>query len=360
MRAFVIVVALVGCGEVVQEQRNDPKERGVACTTGTECISGNCVDGVCCNAMCDGTCEACVGAKTGADDGVCMPVKANTDPDAECEASCTAAGAIPATCAGGVAACTTMPTSCGYAVCDAQNVACATSCTDNLSCSATGFCNAAHVCAKRLRVAIEAHPSACTRTQGLPMVKAALEARGHVAAIVDGTMLDTTQELANYDVILTGGLGSCQTDDRAAYDPLLAQWVMDGGGLVASGWLLYLPGPTNFAALMPNEGSSYLSGNQDVTILGPHPIVDGIAPFTVTTTYTPYGGAPKMGSTDLLSAGGFPIAQAWDQGSGRVVFDGLLHLDDFNTYANSPLVDGTNAEALEVLMRSVEWAGGSL
>lgn len=364
MRGFVIIAALVGCGEVVQQQPDLRKELGNACTSGADCLTGNCADGVCCNAACDGTCEACVNAKTGVDDGVCAPIPANTDPDAECPSGCTAEGAVHATCMGSVAACNTQTTACGYYACDAQSITCASTCTDNTSCSATGFCNAAGVCAKRLRVAIEASPDACTRNNSLPVVKAALEARGHTATIVDGTMIDEEAEIAQYDVILTGGLGNpgCQPDDRAAYDAVLMPWVLNGGGLVASGWVFFLRPPTNFTALLPtyDPNYSYLSGAQSVTMVDPHPIVTGIGPFTSSGDNISYATQPKSGSTYLLQAGGQYIANAWTQGAGRVVFDGLLHLEDYATYHNAPLIDGTNPAALEILMRSVEWAGSSL
>ncbi len=35
------------------------KKNGVTCTAGTQCASGQCVDGVCCNSACGGQCQAC-------------------------------------------------------------------------------------------------------------------------------------------------------------------------------------------------------------------------------------------------------------------------------------------------------------
>ncbi len=57
---------------------------GFTCTLDTECGSGNCVDGVCCNVACDGLCEACDGALTMVSDGTCAPVVPGTDPENEC------------------------------------------------------------------------------------------------------------------------------------------------------------------------------------------------------------------------------------------------------------------------------------
>lgn len=53
-----------------------PLGQGKACIADTDCASGACVDGVCCNksrANCGG-CNACTKALTGLDDGACGPV----------------------------------------------------------------------------------------------------------------------------------------------------------------------------------------------------------------------------------------------------------------------------------------------
>lgn len=59
---------------------------GDHCERSDDCPSGFCVDGVCCDSACDGACEACSAANKGSGaDGVCGPVGAGGDPDAECE-----------------------------------------------------------------------------------------------------------------------------------------------------------------------------------------------------------------------------------------------------------------------------------
>jgi MYXO-CTERM domain-containing protein len=72
------------------------------------CETDYCSDGVCCDAPCDGECEACTEAKKGSgEDGVCDFIAAGTDPEPECEDSpgCTTAplcnGAGRCTCAAG-------------------------------------------------------------------------------------------------------------------------------------------------------------------------------------------------------------------------------------------------------------------
>ena len=58
---------------------------GQACSAWFQCETGSCVDGVCCDTACSGTCEACTANKTGGTDGTCAPIAGYTDPDAECE-----------------------------------------------------------------------------------------------------------------------------------------------------------------------------------------------------------------------------------------------------------------------------------
>ena len=60
---------------------------GQVCTEPSQCQSGICVDGVCCNTTCTGTCQACDLAGTS---GTCTLAANGTDPDVECGAvSCT-------------------------------------------------------------------------------------------------------------------------------------------------------------------------------------------------------------------------------------------------------------------------------
>jgi hypothetical protein len=65
-----------------------PRPLGSACNpggNGSDCASGHCVDGVCCDTPCTGMCSACTQARTGVASGTCAPVSAGQDPDDECE-----------------------------------------------------------------------------------------------------------------------------------------------------------------------------------------------------------------------------------------------------------------------------------
>jgi len=58
---------------------------GTACTGGTQCMSGFCVDGVCCNTVCSGVCTACSAAAKGqGTDGVCGNVASGFPDNNQC------------------------------------------------------------------------------------------------------------------------------------------------------------------------------------------------------------------------------------------------------------------------------------
>jgi hypothetical protein len=80
----------------------EPAEDGTPCEDGSECESEHCVDNVCCENACDGTCEACSAAAKGTgSDGTCGDVADNTDPDVECSVdglSCTDALCVAGAC----------------------------------------------------------------------------------------------------------------------------------------------------------------------------------------------------------------------------------------------------------------------
>jgi hypothetical protein len=169
----------VDCGGSCQ-----PCVAGKACGKVADCASSFCADGVCCNAKCDGICEACTKAKTGLADGACNAVPNGADPDNECaqdaastckqngfcngQRACAkydaATECVAASCASGTqtnsskcdgkGACPAATTqSCGQYICGAN--ACKTACTADADCISGDFCEnpgANGVCKAKLAV----------------------------------------------------------------------------------------------------------------------------------------------------------------------------------------------------------------
>ncbi len=65
------------------------KAAGALCSNAQECLSGNCVDGVCCNTACNSVCQRC---NIAGSVGTCTSIPAGTDPDNECTGNCNGAG----------------------------------------------------------------------------------------------------------------------------------------------------------------------------------------------------------------------------------------------------------------------------
>jgi hypothetical protein len=83
------------------------------------CESDYCIDGVCCNEVCNGVCRSCIQQNTGQSDGRCSPVRSGEDPDNNCptdpSSSCLDDGVCD-----GAGSCRKYPagTPCGLATCD--------------------------------------------------------------------------------------------------------------------------------------------------------------------------------------------------------------------------------------------------
>jgi hypothetical protein len=113
---------------------------GQACTggDGTQCSSGNCVDGFCCDMPCNGTCQACSNMLKGAGpDGHCGDIKAGSDPKMQCTDMGAASCGNDGSCDGN-GACQNygMATQCVAAGCNAGEL------TTARFCSGTGTCQA--------------------------------------------------------------------------------------------------------------------------------------------------------------------------------------------------------------------------
>jgi hypothetical protein len=79
------------CDNGIQDPTEDGVDCGGACPAcapvcgdGMECETGFCVQGICCNEACEGSCHSCRAADTIGPDGVCLPAKPGTDPKNSC------------------------------------------------------------------------------------------------------------------------------------------------------------------------------------------------------------------------------------------------------------------------------------
>jgi len=108
---------------------------GTACTAAKQCSSGACVDGVCCNSACTGSCMSCLKADTGMNDGTCAQIKSGTKSATDCPTDTTTCGR-DGTC-NGAGACTykASGTSCGAAMCTGSTLQAAPACDGKGTCA---------------------------------------------------------------------------------------------------------------------------------------------------------------------------------------------------------------------------------
>lgn len=216
-----------------------------------------------------------------------------------------------------------------------------------------------------LNIALEA-PVGCAVTNtgnSYPTAKALLEARGHTVTIVDGSGIDTLAEASAFDVIVfPGWCITPQGSDYAVFDGILTDYVNGGGGVVATGWALYASSTigTQLVTLLPTaRGDGYLGANVAVDPVPGSPITNLLGSFTSAADYLPYGGATKPGATVLARSGSTDVAAAWQVLRGRATFVGLLSVSDVTNYNSAGLLDGSQPNATEFFLRSIEWTGGA-
>jgi hypothetical protein len=75
------ISASCAAGQACDRNGNCKTKNGVACASASVCASGFCVDGVCCENACDGTCVSCNQAGL---TGKCSSYTAGSDPETEC------------------------------------------------------------------------------------------------------------------------------------------------------------------------------------------------------------------------------------------------------------------------------------
>lgn len=166
------------------------KTSGDSCNGATECVSGFCVDGVCCETACTGACLSCSELQTGQKSGKCQPVQAGKDPDDDCmtdapttcgrDGTCNGSGGCrkydstavcaDASCSGSMftaarrclaGACpAAAPMDCGQAQCAVEG--CRKGCSVDTDCSATSYCAGGTCVAKKGNGSVCGQGNECT------------------------------------------------------------------------------------------------------------------------------------------------------------------------------------------------------
>ena len=131
---------------------------GGACTSNSSCSSNYCVDGVCCNSACNGSCMACNTALTGQANGSCALVT-GTQPDPGTCSGSTGCNGSNCTCTQGSCkeatggSCST-GTDCATGICNCTNAACTTMACDTQACTCTYDSNADGHCDGNLNTGV--------------------------------------------------------------------------------------------------------------------------------------------------------------------------------------------------------------
>jgi MYXO-CTERM domain-containing protein len=225
--------------------------------------------------------------------------------------------------------------------------------------SAGAIIAAAPTSARAANVALEAPVAAPSRlpNESYSVIQALLEARGHTVTIVDGTEIDTIDEIQQFDTVVLSGSGYATGHDCALFDAIIADYVEQGGGLVVTGWFYYYNNYLNAPNLMevtPFEPSTNFIQNNVVTITDGHEIVDGLSDWN-NPSFDSNNGPIDMGAIELSRANGVIDAAVMEYGAGRVASLGPLFTAEYQAYTIQALHDGSIPDATEMFMRAIEW-----
>ena len=138
-----------------------PNPNGSVCTTMTDCTSGFCVDGVCCDTECNQDCKACKASLkvSQQDDGICDNASVGTGCG---EGQCIGLNLKLGSC-DGVGQCQPLPgtiVDCTPHIC--LNNACTTSCQSYTDCAANSYCGDDQMCHPKLANGTEcSSPTVC-------------------------------------------------------------------------------------------------------------------------------------------------------------------------------------------------------
>jgi MYXO-CTERM domain-containing protein len=187
--------------------------QGQPCAAATDCASGFCADGVCCNTACGGgvdtDCLACSAAKGASADGTCTPLTATTCSDGNactqtdtCQAG-TCMGGNPVTCTASDACHTAGTCAPATGTCSNPAKANGSACADGNACTQTDTCQSG--------ACVGANPVTCPPAPACHQVAACDPTTGTCAItpVADGTACDDGNKCTQGDTcqagVCTGG-----------------------------------------------------------------------------------------------------------------------------------------------------------
>ncbi len=183
-----------------------------------------------------------------------------------------------------------------------------------------------------------------------PAIRQAVTAKGGEGFLTEDLSVLTSPELGNYDVIVNYTTGRNLTDDEAEG---LLRFVRGGHGLVGlhCGADTFRSHPAYRALL----GGSFVHHppqlDIEVEYVREHPILNGVAPFTVHDELYLLDWDPDrvqvLAVTHSYEGGEIPVLWVREEGQGRVVYCSLGH--------NLATLHHTAIET--VIAQAVEWAG---
>ncbi|WP_437507453.1 Kelch repeat-containing protein [Sorangium sp. So ce1099] len=198
---------------------------GEGCATDSDCGSGSCADSVCCDAPCDGSCDACAVAAGASRDGVCTPLTGVACDDAD---ACVAGGVCEAgACVGGEAAPDGTPCSDGD-VCSAASVCAGGACVGSSMevCLPADECHEAPACDPAAGCALPGSAKPDGTPCGLEANEDGWQATGRIGRFLDDDPRTTVLEDGTVLVITQGVVGTSTTGEAVSirYDPGIGAW----------------------------------------------------------------------------------------------------------------------------------------
>ncbi|WP_437501313.1 Kelch repeat-containing protein [Sorangium sp. So ce1099] len=204
---------------------HERSQLGAGCATDSDCGTGFCADSVCCDARCDGACDACAAASGAPQDGACTPVTGVACDDAD---ACIAGGVCEAgACVGGASAPDGTPCSDGD-VCSTASACVDGACVGSslAVCLPADDCHAAPACDPAAGCAAPGPALPDGTLCAFPGTEGGWQETGRIdAALLSG--LQTTVLLDGTVLVIGGAQVPGRNETQAAwtrYDPSTGAW----------------------------------------------------------------------------------------------------------------------------------------